>query len=174
MNEENLLPEEDILELEEKGVNTIQAEKVNLSQARANSIFADKVSMKQSGAVGLKAHTVSMQESGAGSIKADEVTITDSGILLLQAEDAQISGGGAHVGGVLAHNVELRDGAILAVASQNLRAEQIQTKILLAGNVAGEVHTVVDTRGAILIALLGGFVSGTMLLLGSFLFGRKK
>lgn len=173
MNEENLLPEEDILELEEEGVNTIQAEKVNLSQARANSIFADKVSMKQSGAVGLKAHTVSMQESGAGSIKADEVTITDSGILLLQAEDAQISGG-THVGGVLAHNVELRDGAILAVASQNLRAEQIQTKILLAGNVAGEVHTVVDTRGAILIALLGGFVSGTMLLLGSFLFGRKK
>ncbi len=173
MTEENLAPEEDILEMQEEGVETIQAEKINMSQSGANSIFADEVSMEQSGAVGLKAHIVSMKESGALALDAEDVTISNSGVLFLQSENAQISGA-ATVGGVLANNVELQEGAILAVASQNLRAERIDTKILLAGSVEGEVHTVVDTREAVLIALLGGVISGIIFLMGTFLFGRKK
>ena len=173
MTEENVAPEEDVLEMQEEGVETIQAEKINMSQSGANSIFADEIFMEQSGAVGLKAHTVSMQESGAVALEAEDVTISDGGVLLLQADNVQVSGA-TTVGGVLANNVKLQEGAILAVASQNLRAERIDTKILLAGSVEGEVHTMVDTRGAILIGLLGGFVSGIMLLMGTFLLGRRK
>ncbi len=170
MSEENLAPEEDVVEMMEDGTETIQAEKINMNQSGANSIFADEIKMSQSGAVGLKAHTVSMRESGAFALSADEVKITDGGVFLLQAENAQVQGS---AGVVLANNVELQEVAVLAVASQNLRAERIRTKILLAGNVEGEVHTVVDTREAILIGIVGGIVSGIMLLMGRFLFGRK-
>ncbi|MBT3322961.1 MAG: hypothetical protein HN392_11830 [Anaerolineae bacterium] len=171
MTEENLTPEEDLLEMQEEGADTIQAEKIIMNQSRANSIFSEEVSMQQSGAVGLKAHTVSMQESGAIALEADDVSITNGGALLLQAENAQVQGS---AGVVLANNAELQEVAVLAVASQNLRAEKIQTKILFAGSVEGEVHTVVDTREAILIGLVGGIISGMILLMGRFLFGRNK
>ena len=168
MNNENLAPEEDLLALDEEGVETIQAENVNMRQSRANSVFAEDLSMTQSGAVGVKARTVSMRESGVVALEADKV---QSGVFALQAENAHLQG---RAGVVLANDVEFEESVSFAVASQNLRATRIETKILLAGSVEGEVHTVVDTREAILIGLLGGIVSGIILLMGRFISGRKK
>ena len=173
MSDENLAPEEEVLALSEEGVETIQAESVNMNQSGANSIFAEDLSMRQSGAVGVKARTVSMRESAVVALKADEVKMVESGAISLKAENVRIEGESV-AGVVLANNVDLQEGVVLAVASQNLRATRIKTKILLAGSVEGEVHTVVDTREAILIALLGGIVSGIILLMGRFLLGRKK
>ncbi len=68
----------------------------------------------------------------------------------------------------------MQDGYSLAVASQNLRAERVETLILLAGNVDGDVTTLIDTRGAILAGLLGGIVSGLFLLMGNLIVRRRK
>ncbi len=171
MNNENLAPEEDLLALDEEGVETIQAENVNMRQSRANSVFAEDLSMTQSGAVGVKARTVSMRESGVVALEADKVDMVQSGVFALQAENVHLQG---RAGVVLANDVEFEESVSFAVASQNLRATRIETKILLAGSVEGEVHTVVDTREAILIGLLGGIVSGIILLMGRFISGRKK
>ena len=175
MSEENIIPEEliesEVVNLTETGAETIQAEQVRMQQSGANNIFADEIEMSQSGAAGIKAHTISMQESGAVALKAEDVTMSQSGAVVLQADDVRLQG---NVAVVVANHVELEDSAVLAVASQSLRAERIETILLLAGNVEGEVHTVVDTRDAILIGLLGGMISGVFLLMGKFLFRRNK
>ena len=52
--------------------------------------------------------------------------------------------------------------------------KRIDSLIFLGQNVEGEVHTLVDTRGAILAGTLSGLLSGLILLAGSLLFRRKK
>ena len=51
--------------------------------------------------------------------------------------------------------------------------ERIESVILLARKVEGNVTTVIDTRGALIAGLVGGLFAGIMLLLGRMLFGRK-
>ena len=175
MSDENVAPKEEVeaqvVNMTEAGADTVKAEMVRMQQSGANSIFADEMGMTQSGAVGVKAQTLSAHESGVVALQADEVNLAQSGVVVLNADDVYLQG---RVGVVVANNVEVKESAVLTVASQNLRAERIETKILLAGSVEGEVHTVVDTREAVLIGLIGGVVSGIFLLLGRFLFGRKK
>ena len=175
MSDENIAPEEvveaQVVNMTESSAETVKAEMVRMKQSGANSIFADEIGMTQSGAVGVKAQTVSAHESGMVSLKAEEVNIAQGGAGVIQAENVHIQGNAALV---IGNDVEIQNGYSLAVASQNLRAERVETILLLAGNVEGEVHTMVDTRDAVLIGVLGGVVSGIFLLLGKLLFGRKK
>jgi len=67
----------------------------------------------------------------------------------------------------------MQDGYAVTVASQKVRAERIETMILLAGEVEGDVNTLIDTQGAILAGVLGGVVSGLILLIGKMLFRHK-
>ncbi len=44
---------------------------------------------------------------------------------------------------------------------------------LLANRVEGEVHTVVDTRGAVIAGLVGGLIAGMIFLVGRIAFRRN-
>ncbi len=160
-----------VVNLTNAGTETIKADLVRMYQSGANNIFADEVGMKESGVVGMKAHTVSAHQSGVIALKADEVNIAQGGAVVVQANDVHIQG---NAGLVAATEVSMQDGYSLAVASQNLRAERVETLVLLAGKVEGDVTTLIDTRGAILAGLLGGIVSGLFLLMGKLIFRRRK
>jgi len=45
--------------------------------------------------------------------------------------------------------------------------------ILLSNHVEGEVQTVVDTRSALIAGMVGGLLTGTILLIGRLVFGRR-
>lgn len=93
------------------------------------------------------------------------------GVVVLQADEVHLQGNAAVVAG---NNISMRDGYSLAVAGRDVRAERIESVIFLGQHVEGEVHTMVDTRGAILAGTISGFLSGLILLAGSLLFRRKK
>jgi hypothetical protein len=59
------------------------------------------------------------------------------------------------------------------VAGREVHVSESRTGILLAQTVHGNVNTVLDTRGALIVGLTGGLFAGLMLLLGRVLFRRK-
>jgi hypothetical protein len=74
---------------------------------------------------------------------------------------------------VVADSVEFGNAYAGIVAGQQIRGDRIESVILLARNVEGNVTTVIDTRGALIAGLVGGLVAGLVLWLGRMLFGRK-
>jgi hypothetical protein len=79
--------------------------------------------------------------------------------------------GGAGI--VLADSVNLGNTYAGLVAGGNVRGENIETLIFLGNHVEGDVQTVVDTRGALIAGIVGGLLSGIVLLIGRLVFGRR-
>ena len=77
------------------------------------------------------------------------------------------------VGGVAGEAVSVQDAYIGVTAAKEVRGEKVESLILLAGRVEGEVHTVVDTRGAIIAGLVGGLFAGLIVLVGRIAFRRE-
>jgi hypothetical protein len=44
---------------------------------------------------------------------------------------------------------------------------------LLGNHVEGDIQTVVDTRGALIAGMVGGLLTGIILLIGRLVFGRR-
>jgi hypothetical protein len=57
-------------------------------------------------------------------------------------------------------------------AAREVRGERIESLVILAGRVEGEVHTLVDTRGAVIAGLVGGLFAGLIVLVGRIAFRR--
>jgi hypothetical protein len=156
----------------------------NLSQARAESVQAELVRMHQSAAQTVSAGEVELQISAVAEVKADrvdarqsalalvssgEVTLTNSAAVAVRAERVGVNGA---AGAVVANTVNLGNAYAGLVAGREVRGERIESVVLLGNRVEGEVHTVVDTRGALLAGLVGGLFGGLILLLGRMLFRR--
>jgi hypothetical protein len=74
---------------------------------------------------------------------------------------------------VAADKAELGNTYAGLVAGSEIRGERIESVILLARHVDGDIKTVVDTRGAVIAGLVGGLFAGLMFLLTRALFGKK-
>jgi PPE-repeat protein len=102
--------------------------------------------------------------------QADVVSVQDGAVLAARAEKMSVNGS---AGLVVAGNIEFGNAYAGIVTGQEIRGERIESVILLARNVEGNVTTVIDTRGALIAGLVGGLFAGIMLLLGRMIFGRK-
>jgi hypothetical protein len=96
-----------------------------------------------------------MTNSTAGAIRADHINVIGS------------------AGVVLANSVDLGNTYAGLVAGGNVRSDQIETLIFLGNHVEGDVQTVVDTRSALIAGMVGGLMTGIVLLIGRLVFGRR-
>jgi hypothetical protein len=78
-----------------------------------------------------------------------------------------------YTGAVVAGSVDVHHGLAGFVSGRDVHVSESRTGILLARTVHGNVHTILDTRGALIAGLTAGLFSGLMLLLGRMLFRRK-
>lgn len=163
-----------------------QPEVVNISHADVDTVTAEMVRMHQSNAGTITSEDVELNVAAAGGINAQNVTGRQALIGGLKAETAQLTG--SIVGGVRGTNVEvegmlvgaagdtvtLKNARVGLTAAREVHGERVESLVLLAGRVEGDVHTVVDTRGAIIAGVVGGLVAGALFLLGHGLFGRDE
>jgi hypothetical protein len=133
-------------------------------------VQAEEVELHLSMAAQVKAAQVTSHESALGAVQADEVRVTNGGIGAARAETIHVQG---LAGAVAANTVQVENSYVGAVAGREVRGERIESLVLLAGRVEGEVHTVVDTRGAVIAGLVGGLFAGLILLVGRIAFRRK-
>jgi hypothetical protein len=151
-------------------VDRVQAELVRMHQSSAREIAADEVELHQSISVDVNGSHLSAHESALGMVNAVEVQMQNSGAAALRAQSATING---YTGAVIAGQAQLGNTYAGLVAAQDVKGERIESIVLLARRVEGDVRTIVDTRTALLAGLVGGLFTGMIFLLGQALFRRK-
>ncbi len=151
-------------------VHNVRAELVRMHQADAENIVAQQVELQQSAAANVKANHINMHQSAIAMANAQEVSVASGAVGFVQAEKMSASG---YTGVVLAGSAEVQHGMAVLVAGRDVHVTESRTSILLARNVSGNVTTLLDTRGALIMGLVSGLFAGLMLLLGRSLFGRK-
>jgi hypothetical protein len=159
---------------------------VNLSQANLETVQAELVRASQAVIQQLNAEEVDLQTSIVGTIQTGELHARDSIILAsasqqtslqnsiaggLRAEALNFNGVAALV---FANSMANKDVNAIAIIGTDIQADNIQTSILISREVHGNVTTILDGRTALIAGVLGGAVTGLILIAGKLLFGRKK
>lgn len=156
--------------LSQVSVDQVKSELVRMHQSAANEIQAGDVDLNMSAAANVNSASVSAKSSALALAQAVEVTAENSVIGAAQAD--RISIGGV-TGVVVAGSAELDHAHVGFLAGREVRAEKIDTIILLSRHVEGDVTTIMNTRQALIAGLVGGLFAGIMLLLGRLVLGRK-
>jgi hypothetical protein len=176
MAEKNTNPEENVEEspqvtnLSTTRVEVIEADLVRMHQSAAQEITADEVDLHQSAALDVTTVDVSAHEAALGLVNAKDVEMTNSAAGVIRAENVSMVG---QAGVVLAESVDMGNTYAGLVAGGQVRGERIETLILLANHVEGDVQTMVDTRSALIAGTVGGVLAGVVLLIGRLVFGRR-
>ena len=155
--------------MREMSAEKVQADLVRVHQSGVKEIAAQEVGLHETAVGRVTAATLTAHESAAGVVQAENATFAESGIGAARAETLQLQG---NAGVLFSGDASVADSAVGVLAGRSLRAERVNTVVLLAGEVEGEVQTVLDTRGAILAGLVGGVTAGIFLAAAQFLFRR--
>ena len=159
-----------VVNLAHADVQSVQAELVRMHQATAGSVAAEDVELSFSAAGGVNAQTLSARQSAIGGVNAEEAHIWNSVIGGVRGTVVNAQG---MIAGVAGESITLEGARVGVAAAQEVRGARVDTVVLLAGRVEGEVHTVVDTRGAVIAGLVGGLFAGLILLVGRIAFRRE-
>lgn len=151
-------------------VEVIEAGMVRMHQSAAQEITADEVSMQLSIGLDIATAEVVAHESALGLVNAKTVDMTNSAAGAVRSETVNVVGS---AGAVIAGTAHMGNTYAGVVAGRDVRGERIETLILLGNHVEGTVQTVVDTRGALIAGMVGGLLTGIILLIGRLVFGRR-
>jgi hypothetical protein len=150
-------------------VELVNADLVRLYQSASGEIHAGEVGLHTSAALSVRTDNIDSHETALGLVDAKEVTLTNSGVAAIRAGTVGVDGG---VGLVVAQTVNLGNSHAGVIVGREVKAERIESIVLIGNHVVGDVRTVMDTRQAVLAGLIGGLVAGLILALGRFSFHR--
>ena len=159
----------EVVNLAQSDVGEVNAEMVRMHQSNAETVNSEDVELNIAAAGMVNTQTLSARDSVIGGVNASEAKITDSIVGGVRAGTVDVHG---LVGGVAGNTVQVENAYSVVTAAKEVRGERIESLILIAGRVEGEVHTLVDTRGAVMAGLIGGLFAGLILLVGRIAFRR--
>ena len=133
------------------GEQVVRGEHVAIHQGGAQRIESEHVEIRQGGAQFIEAQTVTMDHSGAISLKAQQVRMVGSGAGILTSDHVDLQA----------------DSSAGVIIAKRVDGPSINTRLLLASEVYGNVETTVDARGAVVMGLGLGIGLGLILWLGS-------
>lgn len=145
-----------IVRLQQSMVSQLDAEQAQLVQSGAGRVEADWVELQQSGAQVIEGGTIRMRNGGALAIRAETIAAEQIGALAIRAGE-----------------ITLSDSTAGVVIGDNVQAGNLNTFILVARQIDGQVNTVFDSRGAALLGLAVGATLGILSLIGGLL-GRSR
>jgi hypothetical protein len=167
---DELTDQPEVVNISQSDVGEINAEMVRMHQSNAETINSEDVELNVAAAGGVNTQILTARDSIIGGVNTGEARITNSVVGGVRAETVDVHG---LVGGVAGNSVQVQNAYSVVTAAKEVRGERIDSLVLLAGRVEGEVHTVVDTRGAVIAGLVGGLFAGVILLVGRIAFRRE-
>jgi len=181
MTEESMSPKSEMIEEDQPEVvnlidsqaDLIEADLVRTSRSYVGSLHAEEVELYQAIAMDVDAQNLNANMSALGVVQAASVSATDSLLLAARADRLEINN--SLTGGIYADTAILGQGSQAGVlVTGKASGEQIRTVVLIARQVDGPVETMLDNRQVALASVLTGVVCGMVILVGQFLFRRKK
>lgn len=176
MAQKNESPMEEIpqvINLTGSQAEQVQADLVRASRSYIGRVNADEADLHQSIAVDADVQTMNANASLVGVSQAITTRAGNSAIIAGRTEQLELSSSVA--GGIYAASATLKDGSQAGIlVSGDVRADSVRTVVLVARQVQGPVQTMLDTRQVALGSLIAGIAGGAVMLLGYFLFRKKK
>jgi len=160
----------EVVNLTQSEAGAVNATMVRMHQSNAETVTSEDVELNVAAAALVNTQTLTARDSVIGGVNAGEAHITDSIVGGVRGETVNVNG---LTGGVAGGTVNVGNATIVVTAAREVRGEKIESLVLLAGRVEGEVHTVVDARGAVIAGLVGGLFAGMILLVGRIAFRRE-
>ena len=159
----------EVINLSQVDAGAVTAEMVRMHQSNAETIQSDDVEMSQSAAVVVNAQSLTARQVAMAQVAAEQVDISQGAVGALRADLVNAQG---YIGVVAGETVTVEGAKVGVTAAREVRGEKVESVVLFAGRVEGEVHTVVDTRGAVIAGLVGGLIAGMIFLVGRIAFRR--
>lgn len=153
------------------GTERVEADVVNLTGGPIQAVEAEVVRIRQGGANQIIAGEVEIQQGGVVQIAADTVSAHQSGIVVARGNVVSVDSGG--VGVAIGEDVLMAGSRSLLTVGGRVEIQEGSSVVLLAREVHGSVHTVLDTSGAMLAGLTAGVAVGLVLFVGSMLTKRS-
>jgi len=152
-----------------RSIDSDAAEVAALDGRYLGEITAGEAHINRSAAARVRASLVDAVQSKLGLVRANEVWMRGGTAGAVRAETADLAG----CAGVVAGNT-VRTGKATAavVVGREIHAEKIESLVVFGNRIEGEVHTVFDSRQAIMAGMLGGLLAGLILSLTRVLFRR--
>lgn len=163
----------EVVNLIDSQAELIEADLVRTSRSYVSRLHAEEVELLQAAAMDVDAQNINTNFSVIGVAQATSVSAKDSILLATRAERLEIKD--SMTGGIYADNTILGEGSQTGIlVTGKASGEQMRTVVLVARQVEGSVETMLDTRQVALASVLAGAAFGFVILLGQFLFRRKK
>jgi uncharacterized membrane-anchored protein len=181
MTEESMSPKSEVIEDDQPEVvnlidsqaDLIEADLVRTSRSYVGSLHAEEVELHQAIAMDVDAQNLNANMSAIGVAQSTSVSSTNSLLVAARAERLEIRN--SLTGGFFADNTILGEGSQTGIlVTGKASGEQIRTVVLVARQVEGPVETMLDTRQVALASVLTGVACGVVILMGQFLFRRKR
>jgi hypothetical protein len=123
--------------------------------------IVETVHLQQTGVQHLVAQEASLEETAVGKMSAGDVNCNETAIGFLHARSATL--GDSMVNALTARQVFSDEGiAAGIIAAHEVEAPRVEAKVLLAGEVKGDVTTLLDTPTALLAGAAAGVVFGLL------------
>ncbi len=160
----------EVVNLVRVDAGAVTAEMVRMHQSVAETIHSDDVEMNQSAAAVVNAQTLSARQVALARVTAEQVEIAQGAVGAVRATLVNAQG---RIGAVAGESVTVEGARVGVTAAREVRGGRVDSVVLLAGRVEGEVHTLMDTRRAVIAGLVGGLFAGLILLVGRIAFRRE-
>lgn len=112
---------------------------------------------------------VHLKRCAIGFIQAPDVTVDDGKILLAKTNNLSVSG---QMGTVVGDTIFLENNRTGLMIGRQIQGQEIHSVVMLAGQVEGTVHTILDTRTAAIFGIFAGAILG--IIIGLFRFSKNR
>lgn len=145
--------------IEEKDVELIEAEFVNIKQSSIRAVEGGHIEMQQVGALSIDGERVEVTQGAAGILRGNDVSLN-------QSISAVTAGNNIALNLSLSPMTISKDetiankSAIGVMTAMNIKAENSASVLMIANKVDGNVTTLLDWRSAIALGAVFGGVWG--------------
>jgi hypothetical protein len=140
----------------EISLGVINAYEVNTSGAVAQ-VYAHQLNLNEGAILLAQTGSIDLREGAIFAARAEQLSLNESAAMVIQANQAS-----------------LEESTVNLLLARSVQANTIKTKVLLCGQVNGDVETMLDVPRTLLGGLAAGVGVGAVLLLSKLFFGRKR
>jgi len=158
--------------LTNSSVEKVQAELVRVNQSSVSQIVANEVEFRQGAVNHIEAQKVDFDSGAVLFIDADTLTLSDGAAIAGRSNNLIVNNGSVNT--LYTGTAELHDAKVGILAARQVNGKNLQSTILLAGTVEGQVTTTLDTPKAVLAGLVAGIAAGMVIFAGKLLTKGKQ
>jgi hypothetical protein len=146
------------VELEEKDLDIIEGELININQSRVRSIEGGHVEMQQVGALTIDGERVECTQGAAALLRGGTVSLNQSASALTSGNTTSLNLSVSTLT-IAGREASASKSALGIVASKEVKMQNCTSLLVLANKVEGDFTTLLDARSALAAgAVIGGFL----------------